>query len=276
MTELSQVWSSVCRVRERGPLVHNITNFVVMNTTANALLAVGASPIMAHAPEEMADLVGIVDALVLNIGTLSRPWLDSMQCAGEQALSRGIPVVLDPVGAGASRLRTQAARELTEQVRPAVLRGNASEILVLADALGVHPAGAEEGATKGVDSTQETLAAAPVAMALARQTGAVVCVSGEKDVITDGEAQCIVHGGHALMPRVTGLGCTATSLVGAYAALGGTPLEAAVDAMAVMSTAGSMAAQRAEGPGTMQVHFLDALYTLTEADLSAHVRLEWA
>lgn len=264
MPHAGELWSNAAAVRREAPLVHSITNFVVMNYTANALLAVGASPIMAHAREEMAELTGVVSALVLNIGTLSAPWIDSMFLAGAAARERGIPVVLDPVGAGASSLRTTTAAQILERVRPAIVRGNGSEIMALAGA---------SGATRGVDSTRDAHAAAESARALSRRHRCVTVVSGAVDLVTDGDATVLVSGGHELMPRVTGMGCTATVLVAAHAAVAASPMSGAVSGMAVMAAAGGMAAERAAGPGSFAMHFLDALYGLAEADLRARVRV---
>ncbi|HLO66191.1 MAG TPA: hydroxyethylthiazole kinase [Holophaga sp.] len=252
-------------VRAKAPLVHNITNYVVMNTSANALLALGASPVMAHAEEEMEAMVGIASALVINIGTLSRGWVAAMHAAGGAARDLSIPIVLDPVGAGATPYRTAVARELLAALRPAILRGNASEIQALAG---------EAARTKGVDATAASSDAMQAARALQAEFGCAVAVSGEVDHILAGDKVYLVRNGHPLMPRVTGLGCTATALCGAFAAVTPDPGLAAAQAMAVMGVAGEMAAERAEGPGTLQLHFLDALYRLDAATLAARMRVE--
>lgn len=258
-----QVLAAVRAVREKAPLVHSITNFVVMEVTANALLAAGASPLMAHAPEELDDLLSIASALVLNIGTLDKTWLASMQQAGELANRHKVPVVLDPVGAGASRLRTGSALALLNAIKPAVVRGNASEIMALAG---------EAGTTKGVDSTRSSGEAEGSARALARQFGCVVSISGEEDMITDGDAVILVRGGSPMMTLVTGLGCAATALTAAHVAVASTPLMGAAAAMAVMASAGEKAARTAQGPGTFLSLFLDALYALDPRDAVARVR----
>lgn len=260
-----QVWQDVKRVREAAPLVHNITNYVVMNTTANALLALGASPVMAHAIEEVAEMAGLAGALVINIGTLSASWIEAMLKAGAVARQWGIPIVLDPVGVGATSFRTQTARRLLDEVAPTIIRGNASEIRALADA------GAE---TKGVDSTHTSDQALDAARALAGKRGAVVVVSGATDMIVAGDHVVRVHNGHEMMPRVTGLGCTSTALVGAFAAVNPSAMQAAAHAMAVMGIAGEMAAEQAEGPGSFQVHFLDALYRMQADDIERRLRAE--
>ncbi len=260
MTIQEALWKDIQSIRAHAPLVHNITNYVVMNTTANALLALGASPVMAHAVDEVEEMVGLASALVLNIGTLSPPWIEAMLRAGRRATERGIPVVLDPVGAGATTLRTETCRRILEDVRPTIVRGNASEVRAL-----VY----EEAGTKGVDATHGADAALDAARSLSRQAACVVSVSGAVDAIVEGDRLARVHNGHPMMPRVTGLGCTASALTGAFAAVSGSAFDAAVHAMAVMGLAGEKAATTAAGPGTLQLHFLDALYRLEEADTAA-------
>jgi hydroxyethylthiazole kinase len=267
----SHVARDLEQVRRSAPVVHNITNYVVMEPTANALLALGASPVMAHAPEEMGEIVGIASALVLNIGTLSSPWIESMHRAGTEAGARGIPVVLDPVGAGASSLRTRTAMALLERVRPAIVRGNASEILTLAG---------EQGGTRGVDSSSRAEEAEAPAASLARSGGAVVSVSGAMDVITDGSRWMRIHLDTPLMSRVTGMGCTASAVTGALAAVNPDPLEAAAHAMAIMGVAGRMASADAPaggrplGPGGFLPAFHDALFRMTGSDIERHLALD--
>lgn len=260
-----KTWQALSAVRALSPVVHSITNYVVMNTTANALLAVGASPVMAHAEEEMEEMVGIASALVLNIGTLSPAWVKAMFLAGGHAAKRGIPIILDPVGAGATRYRTETARSLMEAFRPAIIRGNASEIM----AIGGGGAG-----TRGVDSLEAAQDAVSAARGLHGAFGAAVCISGATDFIVDGARTLRIHNGHPLMTRVTGLGCTATALCGAFAAVTPDPALAAAQAMAVMGVCGEIAAAKADGPGTLQLHFLDALHRLTEADVAGRLRAE--
>ena len=258
-------WVDLERIRARSPLVHNITNYVVMNTTANALLAAGASPVMAHAIEEMDEMVGIAHALVLNIGTLSEHWVESMARAGRAARRRGIPIILDPVGSGATRLRTAAALRLADEAQPTVIRGNASEIrsLVLS-----------EKGTRGVDSTRTSEESLDVAQSLARQFRCVVSMSGATDLIVDGERAVRVHNGVPLMTRVTGLGCTASALTGAFAAVNPDPLQAAAHAMAVMGIAGEITSERSAGPGSLQVAFLDVLHALGEPEIRVRIRAD--
>ncbi len=258
-------WADVARIRAAAPLVHNITNYVVMNPTANALLALGASPVMAHALEEVEEMVGLASALVINIGTLSGPWVEAMIRAGREAKRRGVPIVIDPVGSGATRLRTTTVERLLAEAPPTIVRGNASEIrsLVIADA-----------ATKGVDSTHAVEDAIASARTLAERHGCVVSVSGETDVVVSKDAVVRVRNGHPWMARVTGMGCTASALTGAFAAVSATPFDAAVHAMVVMGIAGELAAERSRGPGGFQAELLDALFLLDEATVVKHARVE--
>jgi hydroxyethylthiazole kinase len=264
MTDLDGVWRTLAAVRSARPLVHNITNYVVMNSTANALLALGASPAMVHAAEEVEDFVDLAQALVINIGTLSPAWVAAMKLAVARAAASGKPWVLDPVGAGATPYRSAVAGDLALR-KPAVLRGNASEILSLARAAA--------SATRGVDSTDAPEAALAVARNLARQIGTVVAVTGAIDYVTDGERVASCHNGHPLMARVTGMGCTATALVAACLAVEPDRLTAALHALAMLGVAGELAAERASGPGTLQVHLYDVLAGLDRAVLAERVRL---
>jgi hydroxyethylthiazole kinase len=259
------IWSAVRTIREKAPVVHSITNYVVMNSTANALLALGASPVMAHAEEEMEEMVGIASTLVINIGTLSPAWVRAMFRAAEAARKRRIPIILDPVGAGATTYRTRTARELIKAVPPEIIRGNASEIMALLDS---------NTKTKGVDSSASSDAAVDLGRALHAESGAVVCISGETDY-TIGRAGVIRgRNGHIMMTRVTGLGCTASALCGAFAAVTPDPAVAAAEAMAVMGIAGEIAVIGSAGPGSLQVHFLDALYRLSAEDIDRLLNLD--
>lgn len=265
MTDADKVFSDIEAIRAKNPVVLSITNYVVTNTTANALLALGASPIMSHAVEEMAELVAISGAVVINLGTVAPEYLAAMDPAWTAAGQAGVPVVLDPVGAGASMLRTVTPLALLESHRPFIIRGNASEIMTLAGDAG--------SAARGVDSTAKTDAAGKSARALAMKHGCAVVVSGEIDYVTEGGARVRVLGGSALMPRVTGLGCTATALCAAFAAVNKNPFEAALHASITMKVAGEMAEQRASGPGTLQLHLYDALYNMTAQDVTDHIKL---
>ncbi|MDD5309148.1 MAG: hydroxyethylthiazole kinase [Deltaproteobacteria bacterium] len=255
------------RVRDKAPLVHNITNYVVMNSTANALLAAGASPVMAHAPEEVADMVGLASALVLNIGTLSAPWIDAMLLAGRAANAKGIPVVLDPVGCGATPFRTETTERLLGELRIAVLRGNASEVLSCTGC---------SGRTKGVDSTVGSLDVVEAAREIARKLGCTVAVTGKVDVVTDGAQTLLVSNGHPMLSRVTGTGCAATAIVGAFCGAGDDPVSDAASALAFFGFAGERAATSAAGPGSFWVAMLDELSRVRPSDLAVGARIERA
>lgn len=251
--------AAIASVRTKSPLVHNITNYVVMNNSANALLAIGASPVMAHWVSEMEEMTAIAGALVINIGTLDDKWIEGMVAAGKAASRRGTPVVLDPVGAGATSQRTEAAMKIIRECHPDIIRGNASEIMALVDA---------SVKSKGVDSNASSDDALESARRLAVETGAVVVISGETDYITDGKVTHTVEGGDPIMTAVTGMGCTATAITGAFAAVVSDPMTAATAAMAVMSLAGERAAEYSRGNGSMQVNFLDELYNLRSLDFA--------
>lgn len=252
------VWNDIEKVRSAAPLVHNITNYVVMNNTANALLAMGASPVMAHAIEEVEEMVNIASSLVINIGTLSHAWITAMKTAINAAAQRSIPIILDPVGAGATSYRTQTCHELLAQASPTIIRGNASEIMALTDS---------SVQTKGVDSRTDQ-SPLNAAQQLADKHSCVVVVSGEIDLITDGEKCAYVRNGHTLMPKVTGLGCTATALTGAFAAVQTDPFLAAAHTMAVMGICGEVATEKSSGPGSLQMNFIDTLFQLDQQQIT--------
>jgi hydroxyethylthiazole kinase len=254
----------MARVRSRRPLVHHITNFVVMNITANITLCAGALPVMAHAEEEAAEMTSGAGALVLNLGTLWPEEVEAMLAAAHCANERGIPVVLDPVGAGATRLRTDTARRLLGELSISIVRGNVAEIAVLAGAA---------AKISGVESVFVADDSANVAVRFARQYGCVASVTGPIDVVTDGPRLLRVANGHPMMSAVTGTGCMATAIVAAYAAVEPDYVTAAASALAAYGLAGQIAAERAQGPGTFQVHIFDALAGLTEEALCAGARI---
>ncbi len=255
------------RVREGKPLVHNITNYVVMNYTANALLACGASPVMAHAVEEVEEMVSLAGALVLNIGTPSLPWIEAMRRAGRRANELHVPIILDPVGSGATRLRTDSAKQLTEYLSIDVIRGNASEILSLSE----EKSGV---VTKGVDSVHTVDQVAERAMTLAKEIGTTLAITGVVDLITDGERVCRVMNGHAMMGSITGTGCTATVIIGAFLAVCRNSLEAATTGLSYFGLAGERAAAKTSAPGSFQIALLDALYEMKEEDLRAGAKIQ--
>ena len=254
-------------IRRRKPLVHHITNFVVMNSTANVTLAVGGSPIMAHAHEEMEAMAAFADALNLNIGTLTPYWVDSMILAGKAAGKRGIPIILDPVGSGATPLRTEAARRILEEAPVTVIRGNASEVMSLST-------GGKEIRIRGVDSLETVAAVRDGAYATAKKLGKVIAVTGEVDFITNGEKSIEVHNGDPMFGLVTGTGCAATTVVSCFCAVEPDPLVATACALGYYGLAGEEAARAAKGPGSFQVALYDALYGLSEESMMERLRIK--
>ncbi len=258
-------------LRERQPLVHSITNLVVTNTTANALLAIGASPAMVEAAGEAAAFAAQADALVINLGTMTAERARGMRAAAASAQRAGTPWVIDPVAVGALGHRSEVAVALLAH-RPQAIRGNASEILAL-EALSAAEASRHVPAGRGVDSAHPAHAALDAARRLARRTGAVITVSGAVDLVTDGARVIRVGNGHPMMTRVTGLGCTATALIGACLAVAD-PLAASAHGCVLVGLAGELAAERARGPGSLQMELLDALYRLDDATLLARALIE--
>jgi hydroxyethylthiazole kinase len=252
-------------IRERKPLVHQITNYVVMNETANATLALGALPVMAHAPQEVEEMASVASALVLNIGTLSEHWVAAMVLAGAAANRAGAPIVLDPVGAGATTYRTATARQLLSELEIAVVRGNAAEIATLAG---------REAEIRGVEAVGD--AAGPeLAQAAADALGCVVSVTGPVDHVSDGQRVVAVANGHELLGTVSGTGCMSTAITGCFLAVRqAPPLEAAVEALVAFGVAGEDAARDARGPGTFHAALYDALYNLDPATLDSRAKLD--
>lgn len=254
------------KVQKLKPLVHNITNVVVTNFTANGLYALGASPVMAYAPEEVADMAKIAGAVVLNIGTLSSEQVDAMIIAGLSANAHDVPVILDPVGAGATAFRTDSALRILREVKVSLVRGNAAEI--------AHLVG-EAREIKGVDvgeSDGDDIGNIQLAIRAARELGTVVAITGKEDIITDGVIYRIITGGNALLTQVTGAGCLLTSVLGAFAAVEGNILQAGTAGLAFYGAAASRAAERTAslGPGSFQIAFLDELAKLHPHSLKGH------
>jgi len=242
-------------IRENKPLVHNITNYVVMNYTAMALLSIGASPIMAHAHEEVEELTSFAGALVLNIGTLTPYWIDSMIKAGKKANELKVPIILDPVGSGATKLRTESAKRIISEVKVSVVRGNASEILSLAD---------EKSKTKGVDSLHSVEEAAETGKILAKELNTILAITGQIDLITDGTTTFRVMNGHPMMGMVTGTGCTATVIIASFLAVNKNSLHAATEGLSYFGLVGEKAAEEAKAPGSFQMKMLDFLYLIND------------
>ncbi len=266
------IWADVLAVRAQRPLVHSITNLVVMNYNANFLLAMGASPVMAHAHEEVADMAAIAQALVLNIGTLEPYWIKSMQLALQVASKRGIKTVLDPVGAGATSYRNESISALMNVAMPSVIRGNASEIMSVAGST---------AQTRGVDSGAAVADSLQYARDLAQRTGGVVCVSGPVDHVLDAQGRhASLANGHEWMTRITGVGCSATALVGAFCAVQPDAWRATVSAMAYLGVVGEVATQQVQalggGVGSLQIALLDQLQLLDAVTFERHLKLEAA
>jgi hydroxyethylthiazole kinase len=255
---------NLIKIRKTKPLIHNITNFVVMNYTANVLLASGASPVMAHAENEVEEMVAFAGALVLNIGTLTDSWVAAMLKAGRRANQLHKPIILDPVGSGATTLRTKAAKTILADTKVSVVRGNASEILSLAG---------RDSKTKGVDTLHSVDDAAAAAGQLARELGTTLAITGPIDLVTDGKRIITITGGHPLMPFVTGTGCSATAIIGAFLAVDSDPVSAAATGLAFFGIAGEKAGTMASGPGTFMIHLLDALYALTPEEVEHGCRI---
>jgi hydroxyethylthiazole kinase len=257
--------TSLRAIRTEHPLIHQITNYVVMNETANITLAIGASPVMAHALAEVEEMAGYAGALVLNIGTLSPEWVDAMVLAGRAANRHGAPVVLDPVGAGATRMRTDACRRILAEVAVANVRGNAAEVSALIG---------EAAKIRGVDSVSagdpEALAAAA-----ARALGCTVAVTGPVDHIAGPGGSAAVSNGVAILGQVTGTGCMSTALCGCFAAVNrDDPLRAATEALAAFGVAAEHAAVGARGPGSFHVNLYDCVAGLDPETLDSEVRIE--
>jgi hydroxyethylthiazole kinase len=252
-------------LRDAKPLIHQITNYVVMNETANATLALGALPVMAHAQEEVEEMAAIAGALVLNIGTLSPHWVDAMLLAGRIANERGIPVVLDPVGAGATTYRTETAKRILDEVDITVLRGNAGEVATL---VGV------DAEVRGVESIAAGGDPADLARQAGRQLGLVASVTGVVDHVSDGETVLAIENGHPLMATITGTGCMSSALTGCFLAVNrDAPLDAAAEALVAFGVAGEDAAQGANGPGSFHVGLYDALAALDPTTLDGRARI---
>ncbi len=258
-------WADVQAIRKSSPLVHNITNYVVMESTANGLLAIGASPIMAHALDEVDCIVKIANSLVLNIGTLSPVWIQGMMRALKSANSKGISVILDPVGAGATSYRTETAHSILNQGAVQAIRGNASEIASLS---GIQTL------TKGVDSVLNSRDCYTEAKLLASKNSCVVWMSGQTDVVTDGKSSILIHNGHPLMGKVIGMGCLATAITGAFLAINQNAFLGCAHAAIIMGVVGEIAAEKCKGPGSFKSEFLDTLYSLSLNEIEERMRVD--
>lgn len=261
-----KVYQDIQAIRQHAPLIHNITNFVVMQYTANTLLALGASPIMAHSKDEIEDIVKISNALVINIGTLDQAWIASMQYAMETAKLKGIPIILDPVGAGASQFRSESVNKLIQAGTPTIIRGNASEIMSIFSSMYT---------TKGVDSLHKSEYAIDAAKSIAYKNNCTVVVSGQTDICIKHDHQINIHNGHPIMAKVTGMGCTASALIGAFAAVNKDHFLASIHAMLVMGIVGEIAALKSNGPGSFLIHFCDVLYNIDKKIIEENMHVEY-
>ena len=258
--------ADLATIRERKPLVHQITNYVVMNETANATLALGALPVMAHAVEEVEELASVAGALVLNIGTLSERWIEAMLLAAKAANSAGVPVVLDPVGAGATRFRTETARRILAETDITVVRGNAAEVATLIG---------RSAEIRGVESIGAGELGEELAQAAASELGLVVSVTGPVDHVSDGERVLSIANGDPLLATITGTGCMSSAITGCFLAVASDrAVEAAAEALVAFGIAGEVAAESARGPGSFHVALYDALYNLNPRTIDARAHGE--
>ncbi len=261
MNIVETIAQDLASIRDRKPLVHSITNYVVMNETANATLCIGALPIMAHACEEVEEMVGIANALVLNIGTLEPSWIDAMELAGKRANELGKPIILDPVGAGATKLRTESSKRLLENVRISIVRGNSGEVATLA---GIN------AEVRGVESISADAGAVEIAKQFAKTYGCTVAITGKVDVISDGTNVAEVRNGDIMLSRVVGTGCMSNVVVAAFAAVQNDSFKAAVGGLVAFGAAGELAAKLSGNrPGTFAVELLNSLFALDPAKIQS-------
>ncbi|KAL2923105.1 Hydroxyethylthiazole kinase [Bienertia sinuspersici] len=266
----SQEWSEktndiLSKVRQKTPLIQCITNYVSMDLAANTLLAVGASPAMLHALEEIPDFTPQIDALYINVGTLSSTVLQAMKVAAELAVDLGKPWIFDPVAAGCSGFRLRACLDLL-LLKPTVVRGNGSEIIALSRA--------SLGDTKGADSVHESMDAIEAAKSLAQATGAIVAVTGAVDIVTDGKQVIGANNGVQMMQKITATGCSVTALIAAFVAVDPThPIEAAAAALSVFGIAGELGMKDAKGPASLRVNLIDSLHGLDQVSILQHAKI---
>lgn len=259
----------LAELKKKKPLVHHITNQVTIGDCANIALAVGALPVMSHSIDEVEDMVSLASALVLNIGTLTKEQVDAMLKAGKKANELNIPIVLDPVGAGATKYRTEKTLELIREVKPAIIKGNQGEITIIAG---------ENAEVKGVESVGEYKDIMKTAERLAKETGAVVVVSGVEDIVTDGKETYVISNGDEKMGIVVGTGCMLGSVLGSFVGAGKQILDSAVEAVGFYGIAGEEAAKLDEnaGPQKFKVEFMDQIYKLTPESLQGKMKVKKA
>lgn len=265
MIEPKTIAATLEKLRTEKPLVHNITNVVVTNFTANGLLAIGASPVMAYAKEEVADMAKMAGALVLNIGTLNEENVESLLIAGKSANKHKVPVIFDPVGAGATQYRTVTSQKIVKELDITALRGNAAEV---ANVVG------ENWAIKGVDSGDGEGDLIALAVKAAKQLNTIAVITGKQDIVSDGETTYICKNGHSLLTIVTGAGCLLTSVIGAFCAVEKDHVLASAAALSVYGIAAELAAEGIEGPGSFQIEFLNKLCQISAEDIQKLTALE--
>ncbi|NMD69050.1 hydroxyethylthiazole kinase [Bacillus sp. DNRA2] len=255
------------RVRDENPLVHNITNVVVTNFTANGLLALGASPVMADSRKEVSDMVKIAKALVINIGTLNERTVEAMHLAGKAANQLKIPVLLDPVGAGATPFRTETAQSLISEIQFTAIRGNAAEIANVAG---------ENWTVKGVDAGDNEGDVSELVKKTAQRLQTIIIATGKEDIVTDGETTFSISNGHPLLTKVTGTGCLLTSVIGAFVAVAENMIEACAAALTVYGIAAELAALKTanQGPGSFQIEFLNQLDKISKYEILEFSKIE--
>lgn len=252
-------------VREKQPLVHHLTNWVTIYECAQVVKSFGASPVMAHAIDEVADMAGIASALVLNIGTLTTEFVDSMKAAAHAANKKGAPVVLDVCGAGATAFRDRMSLELIDDTKIGVIKGNASEIARIAG---------RDVRTRGVDAAEVKESLRDIAVSLARQRGCVVVITGKEDIVAGPGALYTVNNGHEIMAQVVGTGCMAASVIGTFAGAAPDRLaEAAAAGLACYEIAAELAAEESGGPGTFNACLFDRIHRLTAGAVTARQKV---
>ena len=257
--------SGLAAIRSSKPMIHHLTNTVVMNFTANVTLCLGAAPVMAPCIKESPEMVQFAGALLLNIGTLDLDLVRSMLAAGRVANELGIPIIFDPVGAGATGLRTDSAKMITSELDITIIRGNAGEVLALFGA---------DGKVRGVDSMDSVEGRIDLISSFAEDSGSVIAVTGAMDIVTDGNRTARIENGHSLMGKVTGTGCSATTSAACFAAAVKDPFHAAVGGLVALGIAGENAAETCSGPGTFVPCFLDALSALDSEIIESRIRVE--
>lgn len=266
---IKEACSEIVKItREKSPLVHNMTNYVTVNDCANAVLAIGASPVMADEIDEVRDMVSIASALVINIGTLNRRTIESMLAAGKRANELNIPVIFDPVGAGATPLRTKVSQRIMSEIKLSVIRGNMSEIKCVSGLA---------SSTKGVDAAEDDAAeesGADIAANLAKKLGCTVAITGAVDIISDGERVCRISNGVADMSKITGTGCMTTSMTGGYVGACGKAYEGAVTAIAVMGISGEISLEQSRGTGSLRSGIIDSLSNMTPEIFLSRVKID--